>query len=344
MRIFILCLLLFPLPLSAISQPKTEAALIGEIFACLQTENQPAYISLFPGMDSLAHWVVQHADKQSASYQKMLHLQNNPIALLEYDSVIREEATENFEAFYARSKRLNVHWPETIFLRFELEEIRVGSGVITEKVAPLSFLGYVFFKDQLTQKIYGFTVFDLMQVNGKWYGGELVDIFEAQTKDQFKKALAADRKRKRLGLPDPELDEHVTTEEEEEMDKPSNLKQVAERRFYRGRFDDEIKVQLYVRYIKGGCPEGICSWEALFKYGDQDEWVRMKVTRTEEGSWLFQEELGSMELELKEEEYTGVYAMSSDKTEYTVHFRQMPISPKKLKLLDGLLELEEEEW
>ncbi len=326
---------------SARAQQPSEADLIGKIFNTLQAEDETAYVKLFSGIDSLASWVIQYADRNSESYQKMLAVQHSPFAILEYDSVITSEAKKNFQAFVEKSKSINVHWIETVFLRFELEKIRRGHGLITEKIAPLSFMGYVFFKDLLTLKTYAFSVFDLMQVNGKWYGGELINIFEADTKDKYKHALLAEKRRKRLGLPDPTVAEHVTDEDEEDdFDKPSNLKQVAERKFYRGKFDNEISVQLYVRHIKGACPEGICSWEALFKYGDQDEWVKMKVARTEEGKWVFQEELGTMELTLSGEEYTGIYAMSNDKTEYTVYFKDSPLKPKKLALLDNILENE----
>lgn len=337
-------LLFLFLALNAVAngQQKSEADLIAQVFSSLQHEDREKYIKLFPGIDSLSAWVLQYADKNSESYQKMLAVQHSPFLMLEYDSIIRSEAKKNFAAFYKKSKKLNVHWGETVFQRFELEKIRRGSGLITERIAPLSFMGYVFFKDMLTQKTYGFTVFDLMQVNGLWYGGELVNIFQVDTKDKFKAALAEEKRLMRLGLLEDENNpaEHVTTDDEEDRDKPSRMKEVAERKFYRGAFDGEIKVQLYVRHIKGGCPEGVCSWEALFKFGDEDEYVKMKVSRTEEGHWVFQEALGSMELELDGEVYTGTYTMSDDKTEYTVELNETPLLPKKLKVLDEILEFE----
>lgn len=327
---------------AALAQQKTEAALIGNLFNSLQHNDSKKYSELFAGVDSLALWVLQHADKNSESYRKMEALQNSPYYLMQFDSSIHEETNKNFEDFLAKSKELNIHWDETIFIRYELEKIRRGRGLISEKIAPLRFMGYVFFKDNLTQKTYAFTVYDIMQVNGLWYGGELTNIFEANNKDIFEEELLAEKKRKRLkelGLSADTKKEHATTDEEEETsDKPSAMKEVAARKFYKGNFDNEVSVQLYVRYIKGGCPEGVCSWEALFKFGDQDEYVKMEVARTPDGKWLFTEDLGGMELTLNGDVYTGSYAASSDKTEYVVKFVETPISTKKIKVLDEMLE------
>lgn len=337
---FILWFLCFTVKVAA--QQQSEADLIGHIFKSLQYDDNKQFGDLFAGVDSLTQWVLQHADKNSSSYRKMEAIQNSPYYKLRFDSSIREACNKNFQTFIDKSKTLNINWSETIFIRYELDKIRGGRGIINEKIAPLRFLGYVFFKDQLTQKIYCFTVNDLMQVNGLWYGGELVNIFEAKNKEEYEKELLAEKKRKRmqaLGLAvDDDKKEHASTDDEPENNKPSFLKQVAERRFYKGWFDNEIKVQLYVRYIKGSCPEGICSWEALFKFGDQDDYVKMDVTRTADGKWIFTEDVGGMELTLNGDIYTGTYSSNSDKTGYEVKFTQTPISPKKLKKLDEILE------
>jgi hypothetical protein len=93
-------------------------------------------------------------------------------------------------------------------------------------------------------------------------------------------------------------------------------------------------VQLYVRYIKGPCAGGVCSWEALFKFGDQDEWVPMTIAKNKEGNWIFTEELGGMELKLDGSVYTGTWAAGDTKTEYEVYFKESSLSSKKANALD----------
>jgi hypothetical protein len=292
----------------------------------------------------MSQLIMESTDKESEAYRRMQYMQENPEAKLSYDAALKLEIEKNFDYFLKQGTSAGIHWDRIIFLRYELDKIREGRGLINQKIAPLRFLGYVFVKDQLTRRTYCFTVFDIMQINDQWYGGELANIFEASTKDQFKEKLAAEKKRQRnleRGIrEDPKIAKHhATTEEEEEDDKPSSMKEVIDRKFYRGTFDNEIHVQLYVRYIKGGCPEVVCSWEALFKFGDQDEFVKMDVSRNPDGTWLFSEDLGGMELTLKGEIYTGSYASSSDKTEYAVKFSETPISSKRVMALDEMLEL-----
>lgn len=326
------------------AQQPTEAALMDQLFRSLQYNDPEQFSDLFPGVDSLSAWVIQYADKQSVSYRKMQSVQHSPYYRMQYDSAIRKAAIENFTGFLKRAGKLRVYWNETLFMRYELEANRRGRGLLTEKITSLRFLGYVFFKDQLTQKIYCFTVADILQVNGQWYGGELFHIFRAETKEQYKVAFAKEQKRLRLLAAGDSTQlalEVAEREDDEDMtDKPSALKEVVQRKYYRGKFDNEIRVELYVRYIKGPCDDGVCSWEALFRYGDEDEFVKMTVAKTPEGHWVFTEELGSMELILNEEKYSGMYATSSDKTEYEVLLKEAPVKPKKLFLMDEMLDLE----
>jgi len=341
--IVLLCVCLLVQYNTANSQVKSEAELVESLIISLQNKDSRSYIDLFPGFDMMSQLIMENADKGSETYRKMQYLQENYEARLHYDSTMKQALDRNFVDFIRQGTAAGIHWDRIIFLRYELDKIRTGRGLLDEKIAPLRFLGYVFVKDQLTRKTFAFTVFDIMQINDLWYGGELANVFQASTKDQFHEKLAAEKKRLRnleLGIVDTtaEAKGHVTGDDED-TDKPSLLKEVVERKFYTGTFDNEIQVQLYVRYIRGGCPEVICSWDALFKFGDQDGYVKMDVSRNPDGSWLFSEDLGGMELMLKGDTYTGSYASSSDKTEYVVKFRETPIPPKKVMALDEMLEL-----
>ena len=324
------------------AQVKTEADVVETVIRSLQNKDSWAYIDLFPGIDSMSSWILKYADKSSEPYKRMLYMQDNYYAKLDFDSSIHDEANKQFEYFQKKGTALGIHWDQIVFVRYELEKIRRGRDLISEKIAPLRFLGYVFFKDMLTRKTYALTIFDMMQVNDMWYGGELANVFEASTKDEFEHALAEERKKERMraqGIIDTTESNKPITFDEVDDDKPSSMKEVMDRKFYKGEFDDEISVQLYVRHIKGNCPDIICSWEALFKFGDQDEFVKMSVSRTPDGKWLFTEELGGMELELKGNMYIGSYASSSDKTEYEVKLVETPIPLKKVQALDEMLEM-----
>jgi hypothetical protein len=343
-RSFILLLLSLAVGLTSFSQEKSEAALMAKLFEAIRDKDSRAYGDIFPGIDSVSLWVLQYGDRNSNAYRRMQMLQDAPGAMAQYDSSINEETGKNFNDFMDRAE--GVHWGEAVFLRYELEKVRRGYGLISEKIAPLRFLGYVFFQDLLTQKTYTFTVMDVMQVNGLWYGGELGFIFEAGSKEAFEDQLLKEKKRQRMiamGMEDTSagaLQAGSGEIDEEEAAKPSSMKQVKERKYYKGKFDNEIPVQLYVRYIKGSCPEEVCSWEAAFKFGDQDEYTKMNVVKTPDGKWLFVEdpENGSMELVLDNGVYTGNWVADDDKTEYDVRMEEVPINPKRTALWDKIME------
>lgn len=339
---FLLIGLLLLLCKVASAQKKSEQQLIASYFAALQVQDFEAITSLYVSTDSLCEWVIHHTDKGSPSYYKMLALKNNEHEKANFDSTIKQEILGNLDSFYKKTKRLDIHWDKTVFVRYELEAIHLGHGLLIEKVTPSRYLGYLYFKDDDTRKSYVFTVHNLFQVNGNWYGGELGNIFEGQSKEDYEKAYQAEQKWLRdvaagrivedsnqLQQTETSNDEHYQT---------LQRKEIAERRFYKGKFDNEINAQLYVRYIKGPCPDGVCGWDALFKFGDEDDYILMTVSKTSEGKWIFSEDLGSMELQLLNGVYTGEWAASDSKAEYDVVLKETNLSSKKAKLFDNAMD------
>lgn len=334
--VIVLCFILFSS--NSFAQQGSEGALVAKLFNALQRQHFETYEQLYASSDSLCAWVLQYADVNSESYRKMYSLRNNVTAKENYDTLIRREVYDNFDAFLKQAKMLGVHWKETVFVRYELEKMRRGSGLLVEKITPLRFLGYVFFKDKATRKMYGFTVYDLMQVNEKWYGGVLGAIYPAENKEQFRKALAKEKQRLRdieNGI--VRKDSTDAHGEAGEDTRAANQKEILDRKLYKGSFDNEIEVQLYLRSIKGACPGGVCTWDALFKFGDQEEWVPMSVTRSADGAWLFTEEIGGMELKLEGGDYHGTWAAGDTKAEYDVLLKEVNLSAKKAENLDAAM-------
>lgn len=326
------------------AQVPNEAALIENLVYALQNKDSHTYADLFPSIDSMSSWVLQRADKNSEAYQKMILLKENYFARLDFDSSVYAEADKGFKDFLKKTKPFDIRWSETVLMKYELETIRRGRGLVSEKIVPNRFLGYVMIKDMHSRRVFTFTIYDIMQVNGFWYGGELVNIFEASSKDEFETKLAEAKKKEMLALAG--IVDSSSTDSTKKLGvlydpdtKNSTLKEVVDRKYYKGKFDGEIPVILYVRYIKGGCPESVCSWEALFKFGDEDEYIKMEVTRSEDGKWQFSEDEGGMELVLKDKVFTGTYASNGDQTEYDVKLTEAPISDKKVLMFDEIFEM-----
>jgi hypothetical protein len=92
--------------------------------------------------------------------------------------------------------------------------------------------------------------------------------------------------------------------------------------------------------MKGNCPGHICGWDAIYKFGDQEEFIKLDVTRTKEGKWLFNEDppIGTMELVLADKTYTGTWASSDIKTGYEVRLKEVDLSANMSKQLDNIIE------
>lgn len=117
-------------------------------------------------------------------------------------------------------------------------------------------------------------------------------------------------------------------------------KTIIQRKFYAGMFDNEIPVQLYVRYLKGNCPEVTCVWEAIYKFGDQDDYIKLTVSKSADGKWTFTEDppQGVMELKLENGKYTGTWTSTDNQTGYDVKLSEIEATPKKTKQLDEVFE------
>lgn len=319
------------------AQPATtEADLVLRLTEALKTGNRSGYIRLFPEVEVLAENVLRNTDTNAAIHTQMQRILADPDRLSEFDASLDSARFADFDSLRMRGEALGVRWQGVRFARFELEKMRASRDGVWEKVAPVRFLGYVFVQDPVSGKTYCFTVGDLVQIGGRWYGGTLTRIFEAGSKFEFDQHLASARKAEKKGevyIP-PTAGATPDSVDAEESDAPRKI--VLQRKFYDGTFDGETRAQLYLRGLKGPCGPGPCLWEAVFKFGD-DDWQAMSVTRTD-GKWLIAEDPGSgaMELMLEGKEASGQWTSGADQTGYEVKLTEVAPSNKKMSTLEGV--------
>ncbi len=122
-------------------------------------------------------------------------------------------------------------------------------------------------------------------------------------------------------------------------DEASRLRrEVVARKYYKGKFDEEIPVELYVRYMRDAKGKVTNYWDALYKFGDMEEYVKLDVSKTPEDKWLFEEPVASMELDLNGKVYTGSWTNGQNQTGYDAELTEKEISQKKISELDQILE------
>ncbi len=349
MKPFHLLVLLLFAPWRAPAQEKDEGALVAKIAQTLVTGDAAGYTQLFPSAGLIAQTIIAHAPEGSPDWNLMQGWQSNPTLMETYNNRLDTLLQRSFNEVRELGTAQGIRWSSVRLSRYELVKAGRTRDSLYEKLAPERFIGYVFLYDPYLQKTFCFTVGDVLKIGDGWWGGTLTHIYPADTKEAFEKHLEAARKAALKG--ETYLPEGTpAADRDEDGDRPEqapNLpaaaggsrKVVVDRHLYRGTFDNEIAVQLYVRGLRGTCPEGVCSWEAAFKFGDQDEWSLMGVSRSG-GKWIFSETTGDgvLELELKNGTYTGTWTDSADKTGYEAVLKDEPPTPKKQKALDGVLD------
>jgi len=114
---------------------------------------------------------------------------------------------------------------------------------------------------------------------------------------------------------------------------------VVDRKYYEGKFDDEIPVELYVRYMRDPLHKQATFFDALYKFGDQKDYIRLEVNKTDD-KWEFDDDppVGSMELVLKNKIYTGQWTNNETQSGYDVVMKEMLLAPRKMEKLEKILE------
>jgi len=332
-------LLLFLSVCSARGQSKTEAEHVQKIIQSLKAQDSMAYAAVFPSADTMLRVTLRKAPPSSDEYQRSRYLLESPEMIVYQDSMIMKQAGALYNPVVERGKKIGIHWEDIQMSRFELEALAKTKDAALEAIVSERFVGYLFIEDMQTRKIFTLSLSEIMKIDGKWYGGELNYVFEANNKDAFNALVLAEKIRLRKGLPDTTAVAEDSTSVKDEDDQPLQRKQIADRKLYTGFLDDEIPVSLYIRYIKGDCPETVCSWEAIFKFGD-NEYVRQSVSKTADGKFNFVEEEtgGVLDVELKGAILSGVFSATIDKVDYDAELKEKTMSKKKLESLDAIIE------
>lgn len=346
--------------LSVYAQKDTEKELVHEIVNILQMGDDSAYADLFPTTELMYEMANSFTPKNEFETERLAKLRSNMRNLRQFDPEQEPRIIDMMNFVRQKGADSGLHWGDILIAKFELDKQRLPYELIGfELIAPIRMQGYIFIRDMLTRKRYGIAVRDIFLINDKWYGGLVLNILEASSAYEYEESLADEEKElkilmayKEQGLLDSVLAAKdsirksilypggIDEEEEDEIAQQTMFKDIAERKLYTGYFDKSIPVEIYIRSIKGTCPEQICSWEAMYRFGDIDDFIIIDVERLPDGTFVFTEdEMGVMELKLQGNTFTGTWTAVSDKTEYEVYLKEKEaIRDRKLFKLDKTFE------
>lgn len=342
-------------------EPKTEVQLMTHVLACLTAKDSLSYFYMFPPFDTLWSKVMHNPDHSPETMKALERLKEHPQELLRFDPYYNHDIMARFIRVLEKGEDSGIHWNATVMQRYELQKdegTRDLSGY--EKIAPERFKGYMFVRDVLGRLTFCITITEIQKINGYFYGGQVINILEASNIDQYiikeheerkyyewmekhknddsvkggvhSKSDTGKRDSTKKGL----LQVTNTTEDE----KKQIRKQVVDRKYYEGKFDDDIPVKLFIRYLRDVKSGSLHFYEGLYKFGDQQNYAKLNITKDAEGKWLMEDDppVGTLELELAGKTYTGSWTNNENQTGYDVVLKQTDIAEKRLEQLDNMLE------
>lgn len=367
-------------------QPRNEAELVGRVLNCLSYKDSISYYGLFPPLDTLWRMVTHNANQSPDAQKQLNELRDHPTVLIDLDPYYNHSIMTRFREVLQKGEDSGVNWKGIILQRYEL----VREGIIPgleglRLVIPERFKGFVFVRDMLGSTTYCITITNIQKVQGYFCGGEVMNVLEANTVDDFMAKEAAERKylrkmheaeQKRIAdsISNKAADTAVAAKPEKPQDSVSTVVatkpvssqavadsakaakrklllsaptsadedkskirwEVVDRKLYKGLFDDDISVELYVRYMRD--PEGkVRNWDGLYKFGDMQDYIKLEIYK-EDGKWMMEEPAGLMELELNQKVYMGSWTNGDNQTGYDVELTQKDLSQAKMMKLDRILE------
>ena len=411
--ILFLCFFVYCTPAEAIGRkhrynglPRTEVELMTKVLECLKYKDTISYYNLFPPFDTLWNMVLHNADQTPEAQKELAKLREHPTVLIDLDPYYNHSIIGRYAYVLGKGEDSGLNWKGIVMQRFELQKTSITRGLEgLEHIAPERFKGFLFVRDMLSSTTYCITITEIQKVKGFYYGGQVLNVLEANDIDQY---LAREKKEDKYLAKLRQLDaEHKTDSVKVKKDSATtqvgslagvdvtsdsfiiakyledsareaksankNLtstgdvipkmpvdtakirkdklllstsvmedeagktrREVVDRKFYKGKFDDEIPVELYVRYMKD-VKGKVSGWDGLYKFGDMEQYVKLDITKVD-GKWLFEEPSGTMDLELNNKIYTGSWTGGESQTGYDAELTQKDLSQQKMEMLDRILE------
>lgn len=341
--------------------PRTEEGLVNNFVGCLQNKDSTGYYNLFIPFDTLWHIVLHNTDHTPGAAAALNELREHPQTLLEFDPHFNREIIHRFNMVLQKGEDSGIHWGAVVLQRYELKKQPITNTRLAayERLAPERFQGYLFIRDMLGRTNYCVSITEIQKVNGYFYGGQVLNMLEATTVDEFLVKEVAERQYLAWLAAHPPADSAATDSAKtdsartnteaakkdplgitKEEDEDRHVKrEVVDRKYYEGKFDDEIPVKLYVRYKKEPGINKPVSYDGLYKFGDQLKYVKLEITRTADGKWMMEDNvpIGILEVTLKNRTFTGIWT-NSDENGYDVVMTQAGIPQKKVEALDNILD------
>jgi hypothetical protein len=342
---------------------------MNNLIGCLSNKDSSGYYYLFPPFDTLWAYVMHNPDHSPEAQRQLANLKEHPRLLLQFDPMYNPRIMMGFLGILSKGEDSGIHWNNIVMQRYELSrEVPRQDMAGYSLVAPERFKGYMFVRDMLGRHTFCISVTEIQKIQSYFFGGQLLNILEASSIDQYLKKeqeeqvyfawLAELRQRDSLhadsltnGLIDTtkpadstnrvkKLVNYLSADSPAEEDTFKTRREVVDRIYYEGKFDEEIPVKLFIRYMKDLRTGLVTGYDGLYKFGDQKSYVRLHITRDKEGKWLMEDDppIGTLELELKNKIYTGSWMNNENQTGYDVELHQKDIPQSKVEQLDNILE------
>jgi hypothetical protein len=358
--------------------PDSEGELVGRVLKCLQNQDSIGYFNLFPSFDSLWQMVMHNPDQSPEAQAQLNALKEHPRTLVEFDPYYNPSIMERFGYVLKKGEDSGVNWNNIVLARYELQKEPVTRKLIGyDKVASERFIGYVFIRDLGGRTTFCVTLSEIQKFKGAFVGGQVNNIMEASTIEEYNRRVEYERNyfvRSAIAEADSAViaakadslhqdsvkrgfiklavNDSTRIADSLAKKKPNFLsvattdddtlkirREVVDRKYYEGKFDDEMPVEMLVRYMKDPQNGSKMYWDALYKFGDQQNYIKLEVTR-EGDKWEFDDDppVGSMELILKNKVYTGSWVNNESQSGYDVVMKEMAVPPRKLEKMEKILE------
>jgi len=330
---------------------RTEVELMNSIVNCMRHKDTIGYYYLFPPFDTLWRRVTHNSDHTPEAEKQLAHLKEHPQALIDFDPFYNRHIMSQYLNVLSKGEDSGLHWNGIAIQRYELKNEPLTKDLAGyEKIAPERFMGYLFVKDMVGRMTFCITITEIQKIEGFYFGGQVVNILEASSIDEYHAKEGKEREyfawRATHHIADTPkvdsarnavMDSIIAAAEDDDVSKIR--KEVVDRKYYEGKFDNEIPVKLYVRYMKDIHNSKVFYYDGLYKFGDQKSYVRLDITITD-GKWTMEDDppVGTLELVLKDRIYTGSWLNNDNGTGYDVYMKQADLPQRKMEELERILE------